>query len=250
MLKNFLIFPGHPEHLADTCMVYNLFGDNMALSKNDSYARLICRLFNLAGFLVLAVEVGRMHFSFSPERLVPVLPGLIGYGLESILLLTPPPNRTVAGKAWSGYFYCLAGMFLPLLGFMFAPVYTGPVLFWVGTGLGLLAVLIQLYSLCYLRRSFTVAPESRRLVTDGPYARVRHPLYSAYMLWCLGSLLASPGWRYGLLLAAVCTAQYARAKAEETHLCQYLPGYAEYAARVPAFIPVKLSKLHKAGFPA
>jgi protein-S-isoprenylcysteine O-methyltransferase Ste14 len=42
------------------------------------------------------------------------------------------------------------------------------------------------YVLTYLGRSFSILPESRRLVTSGPYQVVRHPLYFAEAVATLG----------------------------------------------------------------
>lgn len=39
--------------------------------------------------------------------------------------------------------------------------------------------------------------EQHALVTDGLYARVRHPMYSAFFLWALAQLLLLPNWLAG-----------------------------------------------------
>ncbi|MBI4351589.1 MAG: isoprenylcysteine carboxylmethyltransferase family protein [Elusimicrobia bacterium] len=67
----------------------------------------------------------------------------------------------------------------------------------------------------------------------GPYAAVRHPLYLAaiVLFLCTPAALGSPGGFFpaGLLAAAVA----ARTALEDRLLLKSLPGYREYAARVP-----------------
>lgn len=90
---------------------------------------------------------------------------------------------------------------------------------------------------------------NRGIVTQGPYAFVRHPGYAAKNLaWWLGALpmigtaLASGQWRaltYSLLALLGWTIIYAlRAITEERHLLRSNNGYAEYAQRVRwRFVP-------------
>jgi protein-S-isoprenylcysteine O-methyltransferase Ste14 len=75
------------------------------------------------------------------------------------------------------------------------------------------------------------------LVQRGIYARVRHPLYTSVMLASLGWALI---WQSGSsLLAALALVPFFHAKArrEERWLCETFPDYADYASRVPRFIP-------------
>jgi protein-S-isoprenylcysteine O-methyltransferase Ste14 len=82
------------------------------------------------------------------------------------------------------------------------------------------------------------AGRSHRVVTTGPYACVRHPMYASALLLFVGTplLLGSPR---GLLLAPlILPLLVVRALGEERVLMAELPGYAEYAARVRArFLP-------------
>ena len=51
------------------------------------------------------------------------------------------------------------------------------------------ANVLAVLTLSFLGRSFSVMPEARRLVTDGPYGLVRHPLYVCEILGLLAILL-------------------------------------------------------------
>jgi len=96
-----------------------------------------------------------------------------------------------------------------------------------------------IWSLLTLRRSFSIFPEARGLITHGPYGFVRHPLYVAYFLTY--TLLMIP--RFGV--PAVCLAaigigaEVLRSKNEERLLRVAFPGYDAYAASVRAFVPIK-----------
>jgi protein-S-isoprenylcysteine O-methyltransferase Ste14 len=71
-----------------------------------------------------------------------------------------------------------------------------------------------------------------RVVSDGPYAIVRHPMYAGALLLFVGTPLLLGSW-WGLALAPVITLLLGtRAVLEERTLARELDGYAEYAARV------------------
>ena len=73
---------------------------------------------------------------------------------------------------------------------------------------------------------------AHRVVSTGPYAYVRHPMYTGFALFLLGTSLLLGSW-YGLALAAVPIAVLAwRTVHEERLLSERLAGYADYAARV------------------
>ncbi|CAN7336664.1 isoprenylcysteine carboxylmethyltransferase family protein [Bradyrhizobium sp. LjRoot220] len=70
------------------------------------------------------------------------------------------------------------------------------------------------------------------VISTGPYAFVRHPMYSGVMLFFFGVPLLVGSW-WGVALAPVFAVLFAiRAGIEERALIAGLPGYADYAARV------------------
>lgn len=82
------------------------------------------------------------------------------------------------------------------------------------------------------------AQRARTLATAGPYARLRHPQYAAFVLIMFGFLLQ---WPTVLTLAMfpVLTWMYVRlARREEQEVrAEFGEQYARYAAQTPAFIP-------------
>jgi protein-S-isoprenylcysteine O-methyltransferase Ste14 len=70
------------------------------------------------------------------------------------------------------------------------------------------------------------------VVTTGPYAYVRHPMYAGALGFLLGAPLLLGSW-WGLAAAAAFVLLIAvRAVLEERMLTAELAGYADYAARV------------------
>jgi protein-S-isoprenylcysteine O-methyltransferase Ste14 len=71
-----------------------------------------------------------------------------------------------------------------------------------------------------------------RVISTGPYARVRHPLYAAMLIYLPANALLLGSW-YGLAASSVlCGALVFRTAMEDRELHRGLAGYTEYAARV------------------
>ncbi|MBA3903070.1 MAG: isoprenylcysteine carboxyl methyltransferase [Rhodocyclaceae bacterium] len=82
------------------------------------------------------------------------------------------------------------------------------------------------------------AQREHRLATDGPYARVRHPQYIAFVLVMFGFLLQWPTLITLVLFPVMVTLYVRLARREERDaLAEFGDDYRRYAARVPAFIP-------------
>ena len=79
---------------------------------------------------------------------------------------------------------------------------------------------------------FPRPPRAGALVTDGPYAVVRHPVYSGALLFFAGlSLALSPLAFAPTALLAVVFAL--KSRVEERFLLETYPAYAEYRRRTP-----------------
>jgi protein-S-isoprenylcysteine O-methyltransferase Ste14 len=76
------------------------------------------------------------------------------------------------------------------------------------------------------------ADRGQHVITDGPYAIVRHPMYAAALFYFLGTPLLLGSW-WGLLPVPFFMACLGlRAVGEERMLRQALPGYDAYARQV------------------
>jgi protein-S-isoprenylcysteine O-methyltransferase Ste14 len=71
-----------------------------------------------------------------------------------------------------------------------------------------------------------------RVISTGPYAWVRHPMYSGTMLFFVGMPLLLGSW-WGVAMSPLFVVLFAiRSGIEERALLAGLPGYTDYAARV------------------
>ena len=91
--------------------------------------------------------------------------------------------------------------------------------------------------LVQLRRSFSIMPEARELVTSGPYRFVRHPLYLAEEIATIGSVMQFLSAWTVMLLIVQTAFQLRRIRNEEALLTKVFPGYAAYRARTARVFP-------------
>ena len=76
------------------------------------------------------------------------------------------------------------------------------------------------------------AERGHHVVSSGPYALVRHPMYSGGVLFCIGAALLLGSW-WGVLISPIFAIAFAvRIGIEERTLTADLPDYADYASRV------------------
>ena len=94
------------------------------------------------------------------------------------------------------------------------------------------------WGLAYLRRSFSIIPEARRLVTGGPFALSRNPLYLGEGIASIGVVLPTFGIWHALLLAVFVTSQLLRIYWEQKVLGEAFGSeYSAYLRRVPMLVP-------------
>jgi protein-S-isoprenylcysteine O-methyltransferase Ste14 len=90
----------------------------------------------------------------------------------------------------------------------------------------------------HLGRSFSIMAEARELVTNGPFAIVRHPLYMVEQLATVGVFIQIISWPATILFAAHFAIQLQRIRNEETVLRKAFPrDYDAYVARTACLIP-------------
>jgi protein-S-isoprenylcysteine O-methyltransferase Ste14 len=83
--------------------------------------------------------------------------------------------------------------------------------------------------------------QEHELIESGPYALVRHPIYTGLILMTIATAL-SYGRAAGVaVLVGVCGALWWKARQEEEIMSRHFPAaYADYKTRVPAIVPFLL----------
>ena len=84
-----------------------------------------------------------------------------------------------------------------------------------------------------ITRSFGIVAANRGVKVGGPYRLVRHPMYAGIFIFNLGIALWLESYAAALGAVVPVALMIARLRLEERFLRRALPGYADYAARVP-----------------
>ena len=104
----------------------------------------------------------------------------------------------------------------------------------IGDGLVALGLLVNL--IVFKENSFggsTVATfDAQKVISTGPYAWVRHPMYVGVLVMMTGVPLALGSWGGLAILGVVLPGLIWRIMDEERFLKKELPGYSEYAQKV------------------
>jgi protein-S-isoprenylcysteine O-methyltransferase Ste14 len=178
-----------------------------ALPRAPYLVNIAMRLSVIAYLVILAATVITRRTPIGKTRgVAPRLSALIGTFLITVVVLFPRRELPVA---W--------GIVSTLLTF-------------VGDGFAVL-VLVQ------LRRSFSIMPEARELVTSGPYRVVRHPLYLAEEIAAVGSIMQFLSPWTAILLVVHIIFQLRRIANEEAVLTEVFPQYAVYRMHTARVVP-------------
>lgn len=175
----------------------------------------------------------------SPGDALAICSQLANVGLLSLLILLliirRPLVRTAKGvlPKLAG----IAGLLLPSLVLILPRAELSPSMTVLSFAIILLGTLIAIVTACWLGRSFSILPQARTLVTEGPYRFVRHPLYLAELIAVFGLTLQYKQPDGLLIMLLAVGAQFPRMYFEEQVLTEAFPSYREYASRIARLIP-------------
>jgi protein-S-isoprenylcysteine O-methyltransferase Ste14 len=176
---------------------------------------------------------------FSVAEALKLLAGLAGLGfillMVGALCLRLPPVTRAAGLrprviAMAGTFSITGMVLLPRANLAPGSAMVSFLLICAGYA-------FACFALRHLGRSLSVMAEARRLVTTGPYAHIRHPLYTGEALASLGLLIQYLSPLAVLLWVIHISLQWRRMRYEEGVLGDAFPEYSGYADRVARLIP-------------
>ena len=117
-----------------------------------------------------------------------------------------------------------------------------PMFRWIGLGLSIVGVVFLAWIQKHLSRNFTGTVQIRpggHVVTTGPYAYVRHPMYACFLLLAIGTLLLTANWVMGgSFLLLILLVIIVRTSIEEAALEKaYGEEYKKYKAKTGALFP-------------
>ena len=142
--------------------------------------------------------------------------------------------------AWIGFFVPLIWVVSPVFSFAEYPLRSGPLV----AGVACLAIALWLFyrSHADLGTNWSVTLELRqehRLITQGVYRTIRHPMYTALLLYAAGQALVIPNWVAGFAnMIALALLVPLRLGAEEKMMAgQFGADYAAYSARTKRLVP-------------
>lgn len=117
-----------------------------------------------------------------------------------------------------------------------------PELAWAGVAVAIAALAMFRLTHKALGRNWSVSLQMRqdhKLVTEGVYARIRHPMYTAFWLWAIAQALLLPNWIAGLSgLVGFGTLYLLRVGPEEEMMIdRFGEDYRAYMARTGRLLP-------------
>jgi len=117
-----------------------------------------------------------------------------------------------------------------------------PCLRWLGLPLGVSAMLLLIRIFRALGHNFSMSLHVKgrqTLATGGPYRRIRHPMYTALLMFWLSVSILSANWLIGLtgLLGQALIMLVRTPKEEQMMLQRFGDSYTEYMGRTGRFLP-------------
>jgi protein-S-isoprenylcysteine O-methyltransferase Ste14 len=112
---------------------------------------------------------------------------------------------------------------------------------WFGFALGIISVVFWTWTQIHLDTQWSAQlqlKEDHHLVTSGPYAYIRHPLYVSMFGWCIALPLLTANWIFLVICALTCAALLWRVPKEEQMMLEaFGDEYKAYMEHTGRFVP-------------
>ena len=198
-------------------------------------------------FGYLTVKNFLAAFRYAETMVLSSLPGLVVlfngllvagyYGMLVVIYMTRG-GASLTTRSLPAKIVAFAATFLPFSFPMLSdPAPSGVVNLMISSLILFLGMSFTVLALGTLGRNFSLIPQTRRLVTSGPYRFMRHPVYVGEMVAALGLVVWAATIPKTLVFVALAGCEVYRALQEESLLNRAFPEYGEYASKTARFIP-------------
>ena len=152
-----------------------------------------------------------------------------------LLALRRTPRARISGLV--PRIAAVAGTYLSVGIVLLPPAELSASLYLTATFLILSGTVFALYSALKLGRSLSMLAEARHLVTGGPYALIRHPLYLGEAVALVGLTLQFLSPLAVVIFGLQCACQIVRISSEERVLASVFPEYRNYMTHTARLLP-------------
>jgi protein-S-isoprenylcysteine O-methyltransferase Ste14 len=192
-------------------------------------------LFGNVFWIVQAVSDGKLHGSYHVLLNIARASSALFAALVAASTLTRlTPIRKAAGI--EPRIAALLGTFLVTALAILPQKETSAVALAVSCAFVMVGMFSSFIVLRWLGKAFSIMPEARRLITHGPYALVRHPLYVCEEIAVIGVFIQVVSPVALIILMAHAVFQVRRMLNEERVLKAAFPEYESYARQTPRLI--------------
>ena len=162
-------------------------------------------------------------------------------GAKTNQRLEPAVSRIVRALVFLIVIVLVSTTFIPLrwLYLQLWPVGLWP--FWLGAAVTIAGLLFAIWARNHLGRNWSrsvTIKQGHELITTGPYALVRHPIYTGILAGFLGTAIAISQVRGLVAFVLVFLVFWVKLRMEERWMCsQFGETYATYAHHTAALVP-------------
>jgi protein-S-isoprenylcysteine O-methyltransferase Ste14 len=162
-------------------------------------------------------------------------------GAKATQRIEPALSRVLRSLAFLIAIFLLSTVRIPLP-WLYRPLWpAGLFTYWLGAGITIAGLLFAVWAREHLganwSRSVTIKHDHELIIT-GPYAVVRHPIYTGILAGFLGSMVALAQVRGVIAFALVFVALWVKLRMEEQWMrSQFGQTYVSYAQHTAALVP-------------
>lgn len=188
-------------------------------------------------------------FTGFPQSVVTLTMLVTFYAVDFLLIARYDQSRQAEGSGRSWDYTLMIGVvvlilalqpaLLPEIGLQITARW-GLVMQGIGMICVMGSIMLHIWARLHLRQYYAERVEfqpAHELIDSGPYARIRHPVFTSFFGLVIGLVLVNPALPTALFAAYTWWDFSRAARAEEELLTAKLPGYAEYMTRTGRFLP-------------